>query len=105
MDKGFIRTSYSPWSAAVLFIKKKDGSMRMCIDYRELNKVTIKNKYPLPRRWLELIKDYDLDIQYCSGKANIVVDALSRKSIGMMNWKITQEVQLIKEMKNLQLDI
>ncbi|KAL5539314.1 hypothetical protein UlMin_045666 [Ulmus minor] len=49
LDKGFIRPSYSPWGAPVLFVKKKDGTMRMCIDYRELNKVTIKNKYPLPR--------------------------------------------------------
>ena len=49
LDKGFIRPSTSPWGAPVLFVKKKDGSMRMCIDYRELNKVTIKNKYPLPR--------------------------------------------------------
>jgi hypothetical protein len=49
LDKGFIRPSSSPWGAPVLFVKKKDGSMRMCIDYRELNKVTVKNKYPLPR--------------------------------------------------------
>ncbi|KAD7480162.1 hypothetical protein E3N88_03298 [Mikania micrantha] len=49
LDKGFIRPSFSPWGAPVLFVKKKDGSMRMCIDYRELNKVTIKNRYPLPR--------------------------------------------------------
>jgi hypothetical protein len=48
-DKGFIRPSVSPWGAPVLFVKKKDGTMRMCIDYRELNKLTIKNKYPLPR--------------------------------------------------------
>ncbi|KAD4179016.1 hypothetical protein E3N88_27607 [Mikania micrantha] len=49
LDKGFIRPSISPWGAPVLFVKKKDGSLRMCIDYRELNKVTVKNKYPLPR--------------------------------------------------------
>ncbi|GJY29288.1 putative reverse transcriptase domain-containing protein, partial [Tanacetum coccineum] len=48
-EKGFIRPSSSPWGAPVLFVKKKDGSFRMCIDYRELNKLTIKNRYPLPR--------------------------------------------------------
>ncbi|KAA3461755.1 DNA/RNA polymerases superfamily protein [Gossypium australe] len=49
LDRGFIRPSVSPWGASVLFVKKKDESMRMCIDYRQLNKLTIKNKYPLPR--------------------------------------------------------
>ncbi|GJT44910.1 putative reverse transcriptase domain-containing protein [Tanacetum coccineum] len=48
-DKGFIRPSSSPWGAPVLFVKKKDGSFRMCIDYRELNKLMVKNHYPLPR--------------------------------------------------------
>ncbi|KAA0045456.1 pol protein [Cucumis melo var. makuwa] len=49
LDKGFIRPSVSPWGAPVLFVKKNDGSMGLCIDFRELNKVTVKNKYPLPR--------------------------------------------------------
>ncbi|GJV30042.1 putative reverse transcriptase domain-containing protein, partial [Tanacetum coccineum] len=48
-NKGFIRPSSSPWGAPVLFVKKKDESFRMCIDYRELNKLTVKNRYPLLR--------------------------------------------------------
>ncbi|WVZ76980.1 hypothetical protein U9M48_024888 [Paspalum notatum var. saurae] len=49
LEKGFIRRSVSPWGAPVLFVKKKDGTLRLCVDYRELNAVTIKNKYPLPQ--------------------------------------------------------
>ena len=49
LDKSFIRPSVSPWGALVLFLKKKDGTLRMCIDYRQINKVTVKNKYLLPR--------------------------------------------------------
>nr|GEZ04525.1 hypothetical protein [Tanacetum cinerariifolium] len=168
-DKGFIRPSSSPWEAPVLFVKKKDGSFIMCIDYGELNKLTIKNPYPLPRiddlfdqlqgssiyskidlnqvckpyldkfmiifiddiliysknekeheehlkailgllkeekltrcivftdhkslqhildqkdlnirqrHWLKVLSDYDCDIRYHPGKANVVADALSRK--------------------------
>ncbi|GKD39749.1 putative reverse transcriptase domain-containing protein, partial [Tanacetum coccineum] len=151
-DKGFIRPSYSHWGASVLFVKKKDGSFQMCIDYWELNKLTVKNRYPLPRIddlfdqlqgssvyskidlrsglgamlmkrekmiayasrqlkiheknytthdlelgeslqhilnqkeldmrqhcWLELLSDYDCEIRYHPGKANVVPDALSRK--------------------------
>nr|GEZ78745.1 putative reverse transcriptase domain-containing protein [Tanacetum cinerariifolium] len=48
-DRGFIRPSTSPWGDPILFVKKKDGSFRMCIDYWELNKLTVKNRYPLPR--------------------------------------------------------
>ncbi|KAL0358253.1 UNVERIFIED_CONTAM: Transposon Tf2-12 polyprotein, partial [Sesamum calycinum] len=48
LEKGFVRPSISPWGAPVLFVKKKDGSMRLCVDYRQLNRVTVKNKYPLP---------------------------------------------------------
>ena len=49
LDSGFIRPSTSPWGAPVLFVKNKDGSFRLCIDYRQLNKATVKNRYPLSR--------------------------------------------------------
>ena len=49
LDKGFIRPSTSPWGSPVLFAKKKDKTLRLCIDYRQLNKVTVKNRYPLLR--------------------------------------------------------
>jgi hypothetical protein len=49
LEKGYIRPSTSPWAAPVLFVEKKDGTKRMCIDYRSLNEVTVKNKYPFPR--------------------------------------------------------
>jgi hypothetical protein len=49
LDKGYIRPSASPWGAPVIFVPKKDGTLRMCVDYRSLNEVTVKNKYPLPR--------------------------------------------------------
>ena len=49
LSKGFIRPSISPWGAPVLFVKKKDRSLQLCIDYRQLNRVTIRNQYPLPR--------------------------------------------------------
>jgi hypothetical protein len=55
LEKGFIHPSSSPWRAPVLFVDKKDGSRRMCVDYRRLNEVTIKNKYPLP--WIEDLFD------------------------------------------------
>ena len=55
VNKGFVRSSTSLWGALVLFVKKKDGSMRLCIDYRELNKVTIRNQYPLP--WINDLFD------------------------------------------------
>ena len=54
-NKGFVKPSTSPWGAPVLFVKKKDGSLRLCTDYRELNKVTIRNQYPLP--WINDLFD------------------------------------------------
>ena len=49
LDKEYMRPSVSPWGAPVLFVKKNNGTLRLCIDHRKLNKMTIKNKYPLPR--------------------------------------------------------
>ena len=49
LEEKYIRPSVSPWGATVLFVKKKDGTLGLCIDYRQLNKVTVKNKYPFPR--------------------------------------------------------
>ena len=59
VSKGFVKPITLPWGAPVLFVKKKDGSLRLCIDYRELNKVTIRNQYPLPR-----IDDFFFFINY-----------------------------------------
>nr|GEV56473.1 reverse transcriptase domain-containing protein [Tanacetum cinerariifolium] len=79
-DRGFIRPSTSPWGAPVLLVKKKDGSFKMCINYRELNKLT-KELNMRQRHWLELLADYDCEIHYHPRKANVVVDALCRKRI------------------------
>nr|GEW01550.1 RNA-directed DNA polymerase homolog [Tanacetum cinerariifolium] len=49
LENGFVRPSVSPWGAPVLFVMKKDGSMHLCIDYRKLNRIMIRNHYPLPR--------------------------------------------------------
>ena len=49
LDRGLIRPNVTPWGVPILFVKKKDGTLRMCIDYRQINKVIVKNKYPLPR--------------------------------------------------------
>nr|GFB91781.1 putative reverse transcriptase domain-containing protein [Tanacetum cinerariifolium] len=80
-DKGFIRPSSSPWGAPVLFVKKKDGSFRMCIDYRESNKLTVKNRYPLPRidDLFDQLQRINCEIRYHLRKANVVADALSKK--------------------------
>ena len=55
INKGFIQPSLSPWGCPVIFVKKKDETLRLCVDYRPLNEVTIKNKYPLP--WIDLLFD------------------------------------------------
>ncbi|XP_024981748.1 uncharacterized protein LOC112518329 [Cynara cardunculus var. scolymus] len=79
LNKGFIRPSVSPWEAPVLFVKKKDGTMRLCVDYRELNK-------------------------YHSGKANVVADALSRKSMEQVSSLIVS-TELALEIERFELEI
>ncbi|GJQ96495.1 putative reverse transcriptase domain-containing protein [Tanacetum coccineum] len=103
LEKIFIRKSSSLWGAPELFVKKKDGSFQICIDYRKRNKLMIKNCYHFSRindlfdqlqvlstfyqkelnmrlrRWIELLSDYDCEIRYHLGKANVVADALSQK--------------------------
>ncbi|XP_058784020.1 uncharacterized protein LOC131658779 [Vicia villosa] len=210
LEKKFVRPSVSPWGAPLLLVKKKDGSMRLCVDYKQLNKVTIKNKYPLPRiddlmdqlvgasvfskidlrsgyhqikvkdedvqktafrirygnyeysvmpfgvtnapgvfmeymnrifheyldqfvvvfiddiliysksepehsdhlrtkelnmrqrRWLELLKDYDFGLNYHPGKANVVADALSRKTLHMSAMMV-KELELIEQFRDMSL--
>nr|GFB72176.1 putative reverse transcriptase domain-containing protein [Tanacetum cinerariifolium] len=99
-DKGFIRPSSSPWGAPILFVKKKDRLFWMRIDYRELNNLTFLGhvidkqgihmdpaKIESVKDWaspkspteIQLLSDYDCEIRYHRGKANVVADALSRK--------------------------
>ncbi|GJT57278.1 putative reverse transcriptase domain-containing protein [Tanacetum coccineum] len=80
LDKGFIRPSSSPWGAPILFVKKKDGSMRMCIDYRELNKVTVKNVYPLPR--IDDLFDQIQGLKVDPAKIEAVMNWQSLKNVG-----------------------
>ncbi|XP_073289590.1 uncharacterized protein [Primulina huaijiensis] len=80
LDNGFIRPSFSEWGASVLFEKKKDDSMRLCIDYREMNRVTVKSKYPLPR--IENLFDQLQGAKFIYGFSSISVPmtALTKKN-------------------------
>nr|GEV16410.1 putative reverse transcriptase domain-containing protein [Tanacetum cinerariifolium] len=101
-DKGFIRRSSSPWGASILFVKKKDGSFRMCIDYKELNKVTIKNCYPLlrvdnlsPTRIIILLQDRTSFLGHVINNDGIHVDPSKIEAV--KNWeapKLPTEVRL-----------
>ncbi|XP_071912339.1 uncharacterized protein [Coffea arabica] len=117
LERGFIHESESPWGAPVLFVKKKDGSLRLCIDYRGLNAVTVKNKYPLPHidelfdqlQGAVVFSKLDLrqgcSVRFeematlslgCNFRANVVADALSRKaqlaSSTVGEWSLLEDV-------------
>ncbi|XP_072087341.1 uncharacterized protein [Arachis hypogaea] len=98
LGKHFIRPSVFPWGAPVLLVKKKDGSMRLRVDYRQLNKITVKNKYLLPR-----IDDL-IDQLQGAGKANIVADALSQKSL-YAAWMMLREEEILKAFQDLKLGV
>nr|GEY85111.1 putative reverse transcriptase domain-containing protein [Tanacetum cinerariifolium] len=91
-DKGVIRPSSSPWGAPVLFVKKKDGSFRMCIDYRELNKLTVKNRYPLPG-----IDDLFDQLQGSSIYSKI---DLSHYEFQVMSFGLTNALTIFKDLMN-----
>ncbi|KAK4397538.1 Transposon Ty3-G Gag-Pol polyprotein [Sesamum angolense] len=134
LEKGFVKPSTSPWGASVLFVKKKDGSMRLCVDYRQLNRVTMKNKYPLPRigDLLDQLKGATtfskIDFRHVIssdgvmpdtskvkaimngeyrrmllklGKANVVADALSRKSSSTLASLRSHNQILLLEMRSM----
>ncbi|GJT53845.1 putative reverse transcriptase domain-containing protein [Tanacetum coccineum] len=88
-EKGFIRPSSSPWGAPVLFVKKKDGSFRMCIDYRELNKLTIKNRYPLPR----------IDDLYCD-QLQVLVTRYGHYEFQVMPFGLTNAPAVFMDLMN-----
>ena len=84
LKKGYIFPSMSPWGAPVLFMKKKDGTLRLCIDFRQLNKVTVKKKYPLPRinDLFDQLKDAkifsEIDLRYGYHQVRIKMRKLAR---------------------------
>ncbi|GJZ36335.1 hypothetical protein Tco_0582526, partial [Tanacetum coccineum] len=99
-EKGFIRPSHSPRGAPVLFVKKKDDAMRMCIDYRELNKLTIKNRYLLPR--IDDLFDQLQEVQFLGHVVNrdgIHVDHSKVESV--KNWKIPESSTEIRSFLGL----
>ncbi|XP_073304593.1 uncharacterized protein [Primulina huaijiensis] len=102
LDKGFIRPNFSPWGTPVRFVKKNDGSMRLFIDYRELNRVTVNNKYPLPRiedlfdqlQGASVFSKIDLQSGYRQLKDGIEVDPSKVKAL--RDWPVSKSVTEIR---------
>ncbi|XP_070028750.1 uncharacterized protein [Nicotiana sylvestris] len=99
LNKGFIRLSVSPWGSPVLFVKKKDGSLKILQYIFKQKELNLRQ-----RRWLKLLKDYDINILYHPGKANVVADALSRKSMGVLAHLVVQRRSLGREIQKLAID-
>jgi hypothetical protein len=81
LEKGFIRPSSSPWGCPAIFVKKKDQTLRMCVDYRPLNEVTIKNKYPLPRLAFYLISLPELGYSPRLTSGRVIIRSVSDPKI------------------------
>ncbi|KAL0294322.1 UNVERIFIED_CONTAM: Retrovirus-related Pol polyprotein from transposon [Sesamum calycinum] len=108
LEKGFVRPSTSPWGTPLLFVKKKDGRMRLRVDYRQSNRVTVKNKYSLPRidDLLDQLKGATtfskIDLRSGYGrKVNVVADALSRKSSNILARLGSHNQTLLLEMRSM----
>ncbi|KAL0298738.1 UNVERIFIED_CONTAM: Retrovirus-related Pol polyprotein from transposon [Sesamum radiatum] len=129
LEKGFVMPSTSPWGTPLLFVKKKDGRMRLRVDYRQSNRVTVKNKYSLPRIddlldqlkgattfsnidlreeheqhlriVLQILKEKELYAKLSKWKVNVVADALSRKSSNILARLGSHNQTLLLEMRSM----
>ena len=107
--KGFNRPSISPWGALVLFVKKNDGRIRLCIDYRELNKMTICNRYPLPSiddlfdklKGAQVFSKIDLKYGYHQSISNILLHVESAKTIWRKGKHFSHHQNMIHSHMNL----
>ncbi|XP_028088740.1 uncharacterized protein LOC114289267 [Camellia sinensis] len=111
LDEGFFRPSTSPWGAPILFVKKKDGILRLCIDYRELNKngkvIAYASRQLRPYEKNHPTHDLELTtvFHYHSGKANTVAEALSRKNVGNLACLLTDQKELPLEFEKLKIEV